>query len=74
MLIIAIVLKTFAETERRHWECKENEWEREKQKILNALLGSGQDTVDFQPETEVRETTCDTLMFMNQWSWNRQII
>ena len=32
----------------------ENEWEREKQKILNALLGSGQDTIDFQPETEVR--------------------
>jgi hypothetical protein len=31
----------------------ENEWEREKQKILNALLGSGQDTIDFQPETEV---------------------
>ncbi|XP_060553313.1 nuclear pore complex protein Nup93-like [Ruditapes philippinarum] len=43
---------TFAETERRHWECMENEWEREKQKILNALLGSGQDTIDFQPETE----------------------
>ncbi|KAL4234656.1 Nucleoporin nup93 [Mactra antiquata] len=43
---------TFSETERRHWECMENEWEREKQKILNALLGSGQDTIDFQPETE----------------------
>ncbi|XP_052817034.1 nuclear pore complex protein Nup93-like [Mya arenaria] len=43
---------TLAETERRHWECMENEWEREKQKILNALLGSGQDTIDFQPETE----------------------
>jgi len=43
---------TFSEAEKRHWECMENEWEREKQRILNALLGSGQDTIDFQPETE----------------------
>ena len=48
--------QTFAESERRHWECMENEWEREKQKILNALLGSGQDSIDFQPETEVRSS------------------
>lgn len=31
----------------------ENEWEREKQKILNSLRGLGQDTYDFQPESEV---------------------
>lgn len=43
---------TFSETESRHWECMENEWEREKQKILNALLGSGQDAIDFQPVNE----------------------
>ncbi|XP_052062169.1 nuclear pore complex protein Nup93-like [Mytilus californianus] len=43
---------TFDEVERRHWECMENEWEREKQKILNSLRGLGQDTVDFQPESE----------------------
>lgn len=43
---------TFQETERRHWECMENEWEREKQKILNSLRGFGQDTYDFQPESE----------------------
>ncbi|KAJ8303074.1 hypothetical protein KUTeg_019470 [Tegillarca granosa] len=43
---------TFQETERRHWECMENEWEREKQKILNSLRGLGQDTYDFQPESE----------------------
>ncbi|KAK3579843.1 hypothetical protein CHS0354_015256 [Potamilus streckersoni] len=43
---------TFEETEQHHWECLENEWEREKQKILNALLGSGHETIDFQPETE----------------------
>ena len=45
--------QTFEETERRHWECMENEWEREKQKILNSLRGLGQDTIDFQPESEV---------------------
>ncbi|XP_055955710.1 nuclear pore complex protein Nup93 [Patella vulgata] len=43
---------TFEEVERRQWESLENEWEREKQKILNTLLGSGQETLDFQPETE----------------------
>ncbi|XP_069113478.1 nuclear pore complex protein Nup93-like [Argopecten irradians] len=43
---------TFEETERRHWECMENEWEREKQKILNSMRGPGQDTFDFQPESE----------------------
>lgn len=43
---------TFEETEKQHWECMENEWEREKQKILNTLLGSGQETIDFQPDTE----------------------
>ena len=51
-----VSFQTFDETEKRHWECMENEWEREKQKILNALLGSGQDTIDFQPETEVRHS------------------
>lgn len=44
--------RTFEETERRHWECLENEWEREKQKILNALVGSGQGMVDFPQESE----------------------
>ncbi|KAK3085381.1 hypothetical protein FSP39_002489 [Pinctada imbricata] len=43
---------TFEEAEKRHWECMENEWEREKQKILNSLRGLGQDTLDFQPESE----------------------
>jgi len=31
----------------------ENEWEREKQKILNALVGSGQADFDFSVESEV---------------------
>ena len=47
------ILQTFEETERRHWESMENEWEREKQKILNALVGSSQDGFDFPQEVEV---------------------
>ncbi|XP_064611037.1 nuclear pore complex protein Nup93-like [Liolophura sinensis] len=43
--------RTFEEAEKRHWECAENEWEREKQKILNALIGAGQE-LDLQPESE----------------------
>ena len=46
--------QTFEEVERRHWECMENEWERDKQKILNSLLGSGQDSFEFQHDPEVR--------------------
>lgn len=44
---------TFAEVERHQWECMQNEWEREKHKILNTLLGSGPDAFEFQQETEV---------------------
>ncbi|XP_046568513.1 nuclear pore complex protein Nup93-like [Haliotis rubra] len=43
---------TFEEAERRQWECMENEWEREKQKILNTLLSSSQDGLELQQETE----------------------
>ncbi|XP_041375379.1 nuclear pore complex protein Nup93-like isoform X2 [Gigantopelta aegis] len=42
---------TFDEVERRQWECLENEWEREKQKILNTL-GSGLEGIEFQQETD----------------------
>ena len=31
----------------------ENEWERDKQKILNSLLGSGPDSFQFQQDLEV---------------------
>lgn len=44
---------TFAEVERHQWECMQNEWEREKHKILNTLLGSGPDAFEFQQEAEV---------------------
>ena len=30
----------------------QNEWEAEKQRILNTLIGSGQDLIDIAPETE----------------------
>ena len=36
----------------------ENEWEKEKEKILNSLLGAGQESLDFAVETEVREHVC----------------
>lgn len=42
------------EMERRHWESMESEWEREKQKILNTLVGSSQDLLDFPQESEVK--------------------
>jgi len=45
---------TFEEVERRHWECMENEWEREKQRILNSLLGSGQDSFEFPHDSELQ--------------------
>ncbi|KAI0235619.1 Nuclear pore complex protein Nup93 [Lamellibrachia satsuma] len=43
---------TFEETERRHWANMENEWEQEKQKILTALVGTGQDMLDFPQESQ----------------------
>jgi hypothetical protein len=33
----------------------ENEWEQQKLKILNSLLGSDQDTLDFSADVFVRE-------------------
>ena len=52
---MSIISQTFDEIERRHWESMSNEWEREKQKILNALIGQGQDTLDFPQDTEVKD-------------------
>lgn len=43
---------TFTEAERHHWQSMEGEWEREKEKILNSLLGSGHE-LDFPSEAEV---------------------
>ncbi|XP_046843260.1 nuclear pore complex protein Nup93-like [Xenia sp. Carnegie-2017] len=41
---------TFDEAERNHWRCMEQDWEQEKLKILNSLLGSDQDSLDFSTE------------------------
>ena len=45
--------QTFNQAERHQWSCMENEWEKEKEKILNSLLGAGQETLDFSAEAEV---------------------
>ncbi|XP_072013036.1 nuclear pore complex protein Nup93-like [Amphiura filiformis] len=43
---------TYEQAERRFWDSMRNEWETEKQRILNTLIGSGQDLIDIAPETE----------------------
>lgn len=39
--------RTFEESEKLFWESMEDEWEREKQKILNSLLGAGKQAMSF---------------------------
>ena len=53
-MIYFLFMQTFEEIERRHWECLENEWEREKQRILNSLVASGQNAISFVQDTDVR--------------------
>ncbi|KAK3744462.1 hypothetical protein QZH41_012886 [Actinostola sp. cb2023] len=48
---------TFSRSEQHQWSCMENEWEKEKEKILNSLLGAGQETLDFPSEPEVFSTS-----------------
>ena len=45
--------QTFTEAERHHWQSMAGEWEREKEKILNSLLGPSQE-LDFPSEAEVK--------------------
>lgn len=52
---------TFDEAERNHWKCMENEWEQQKLKILNSLLGSDRDSFDFP--ADVIDTTSGHLNF-----------
>ena len=54
VMIYFLFMQTFEEIERRHWECLENEWEREKQRILNSLVASGQNAISFVQDTDVR--------------------
>ena len=46
-------LQTFAEAERHLWKSMEGEWHREKERILNSLLGSGPDMMEVPSELEV---------------------
>ncbi|XP_070536264.1 nuclear pore complex protein Nup93-like [Ptychodera flava] len=43
---------TFERTEKHHWDSIQTEWEQEKQKILNALIGASTDVLDIPQETE----------------------
>ncbi|XP_041455618.1 nuclear pore complex protein Nup93-like [Lytechinus variegatus] len=42
---------TRLQTEQRLWQSKQNEWEQEKQRILNTLLGSSSELIDVSAET-----------------------
>ena len=53
LYLFVYVLQTFSEAVRHHQQSVENEWESEKEKILNSLLGSSQD-IEFPSESEVR--------------------
>lgn len=56
-------VKTFDETARHHWDSMEKEWESEKQKILNALVDSAGETVDFIQDSDVCTYWPFTFMF-----------
>ncbi|XP_071785698.1 nuclear pore complex protein Nup93-like [Asterias amurensis] len=43
---------TLQQTEKRFWETMQSEWQEERQKILNALISTGEDMIDIGPETE----------------------
>ncbi|XP_032816727.1 nuclear pore complex protein Nup93 isoform X2 [Petromyzon marinus] len=45
--------RTFAQAEKYHWDNMLVEWEQEKQRILNTLLGSEEDMFDLAPEAEL---------------------
>lgn len=52
---------TFNQAEKHQWSCMEKEWEKEKEKILNSLLGAGQESLDLAAEAEVFTTSSLTL-------------
>ena len=49
---IVEIVQTFVEAERHHWKSMEREWDKEKEKILNSLLGTTQE-LEFPTEAEV---------------------
>lgn len=50
--VLLVFLQTFAEAVTHHQQSMEGEWEKEKEKILNSLLGSNQE-LEFPSESEV---------------------
>lgn len=50
---VPVCLQTFADADRRQWQGMEDEWEKEKEQILNSLLGSGQDILELPLQNEV---------------------
>ena len=46
-------IQTFNEADQRLWQSMESNWEEEKEKILNSLLGSNQDIIELPTHSEV---------------------
>ena len=50
MTKLSYFFQTFEEAERHHWDSLECEWEREKQKILTALIDTAGENLDYTQE------------------------
>lgn len=50
-ICLLFIIQTRLETEQRFWQSKQNEWEVEKQRILNTLIGSSSELIDVSAET-----------------------
>ena len=51
--IICFSLQTFAHADKNYWQSVMDDWESEKQKILNSLLSGGRESLVFPVEAEV---------------------
>ena len=67
------LLQTFQEADRRCWDGMVREWGREKERILDSLLGPGQE-LDFPSEIAVREGGAGSLWLggagLLRWVWS----
>ena len=50
---LLVSMQTFDEAERHLWRSMEGEWQLEKERILNSLLGPGPDLMEVPSEPEV---------------------
>ncbi|XP_039959553.1 nuclear pore complex protein Nup93-1-like [Bactrocera tryoni] len=59
---------TFEAAEKRRWECVRNEWQQEKVKLLNSLIGPSQNWIDIQklPEQTVLNETFGSRSCLNR--------